>query len=121
LYRDEIAWLRSWEEPTLQLVRAHKKVTNQSIIILYEDLVSDPVSTLSIMFKRLGLESGEGLVSTIVAHVEALGLTNHAVHATTARGEAMKSRWRDAMSDEEKGVARESLGAQLEYFGYQLE
>jgi hypothetical protein len=90
----------------------------RSLLVRYEDLVSDLEATLARVFEYLSLESSPASTRSIVDHAQVLLETTRLQHRTTDRVSASSGRWRTDLSPAMQEACTEAFEGPLRQFGY---
>ena len=86
-------------------------------IVRYEDLVLDPVATLTALLAYLDVDSSDAVVEETLRRAE--NPTGAKQHQTAKNPAASIGRWHDDLSDDLKATCDEALGPVLAEFGYE--
>jgi hypothetical protein len=112
------AWLADLSRGVAALRDAWHERGEPGTLVRYEDLVREPVATLTPLLATLGLDASSSTVTQLVAAAAHDSLALHG-HGTTATPESSIGRWRHDLPADLQVVAVELFGALLSEFGYE--
>jgi len=116
--QDDLEWITAFSGSFQQLHQAWK--ANPSVVVRYEDLVTNPQSCCAAFLTAFGLDDSPSCVRRMVAEVRELDLTKPGTHMTSTSATNSIGRWRDDLTDQEARLLQETIGDQLRDFGYEL-
>jgi len=87
-------------------------------LLRYEDLVREPFESLQLLLSKLGLESGDEVVGTMLREARERNPELQAAHATAESPERSIGRWQRDFDASERRLLDEWLGETLDVFGY---
>lgn len=102
-----------------RMLRMHRAEPDLPVV-RYEDLVIDPVQTLSRLFTALDLPLTREEISGIVSDRVDPDQVNQTHHRTTDRPEDSLARWQRDLEPNDQRLLNEHLGPMLEAFGYEV-
>ncbi len=115
---NDLDFPRQVRENAIPLLESWRTYADTSHLVRYEDLVREPVRTISDVFQYLGLDTKDATVREIVERNR--WDSSAAWHATSPGPIESIGRWRRELSDEMKERAQAELGPALEAFGYDV-
>jgi hypothetical protein len=117
-FSDDLSWLRGLSFSSRQIRLAHTAAGTQALLVRYEDLMHNPINTLTSVLEGLALNSSQTEIQKMVAVATDINNTKIMTHRTTTTKDGV-SRWRSEMTPEEKLIASDAFGEDLRYFGYE--
>jgi hypothetical protein len=100
------------------LVRSFERRSTRAHLVRYEDLVREPVATLTSLLSYLGIDASSAAVDQMRAALTT-DMPQLAQHATTPDPGASIGRWRGDLGEELTRACERSFGEALAVFGYE--
>jgi len=101
----------------VRLASAWNERRDRSILIRYEDLIVDPMTTLTGLLRYAGLDADPKLLATMVERAS-LDTPELSDHRTASDAAASVGRWRHELSPELRNVCAVAFEDLLDEFGY---
>lgn len=119
-FKDDAEYVAAFAAPATTLLNRWHRRSDEAHLVRYEDLVLEPVATLTGVFEYLGLAADAGTVEGVLeaGTREAPGMRDH---RTTRDAAASIGRWRSDLPAELADEADRALAGVLTEFGYSAE
>ncbi len=102
-----------------RLLDRWKRYKNKAHLVRYEDLILEPVKTLSGVFRYIGVDATEGTVSAVLEKaLEDTPEMQH--HRTSSNPQTSIGRWKADLAPHLKRKCNEAFGETLKEFGYDV-
>jgi hypothetical protein len=117
---DDEAWVKSLRSGVNALTRAWQQRRDRAYLVRYEDLITDPPTTMAGVFEYLGVDASAEQVAEVIKRTSA-DPTELKQHQTTTDPAASIGRWRQDLPSVLQAAANQAFRRGLKTFGYEPE
>ncbi|HEU5432425.1 MAG TPA: sulfotransferase [Thermomicrobiales bacterium] len=116
---DDDAWLEELKAGVTNLRQGWNERRAGAALVRYEDMLTDPASTLTTLFAALDLDASPGTVAGVLARAAAPA-PELAAHGTSESAAASIGRWRRDLDEPGQAAAHAAFADLLLSFGYDV-